>query len=141
MRKATLFGVTLVCLSVVLAGVYAKPMITSALGLAARQACSLELAAGIPLSLARETYIDRHIRPLGPYVSIQIDASADSARASLFNLISANATHRNGFGCVLDHGLGLVELESYAIAASSKTAINHRAKSVGFDADVIIGFA
>lgn len=137
LRKPLLTSLALVGICVVIAAVYLKPTVTSAVGLAARQACSLHFAAGIPLSLARKTYIDRHIRPLGPYVSISIDTSDNSTRASLLSLMSATAVYRDGYGCVLDHGLNIVELEPYAISRIQNRTINQQARREDFDANAL----
>lgn len=112
---------------------YLHPMIASALGLAARQACSLHFSAGLPPSLARETYINRHIRPVGPYVSITLDETGKFARASLLRLLSATARYRDGYGCVLDLGRDITPLTPYPPLATADVPVDLQAKSAGFD--------
>lgn len=113
------------------------PMVSSALGLAARQACSLHFSAGLPLTDAKPTYIDRHIRPLGPYVSIKTESDDQSATASFFSVFSATATHRSGYGCVLSLGQQASTITPYSRSEVVEIPLNVRAKSESFDTDAL----
>ncbi len=130
---ALLLGI--VALVLASATVYLKPVLASALGLAARQACSLHVGAGIPLALARETYIDRHIRPLGPYVSTHVDAN--HVRASLFNLLTVRAFHREGYGCVLAHGEDVLALKPYRVTPRRQSTLNQPERQAHFDVSAL----
>ena len=112
-------------------------MAASAVGLAARQACSLHIGAGIALPLARATYIDRHVRPIGPYIVVTIDQTATAAHASLLGVASATAVHRDGYGCVLDHGLALTTLTPYPLPEAEAGEINQPEKSARFDSGAL----
>ncbi len=137
MKNLVRVSVLLFVLVVISALYYVKPILNSAVALAARQSCSLKFAAGIPLSLARDTYVDRHIRPLGPYVSIELNEAAESAHASLLGVISSTAIHQPGYGCVLHHGQDIVKLSPYELVASQPVPINERVANANFDVEAL----
>lgn len=110
-------------------------MIGSALGLAARQACSLHFGADFSLRMARDTYIDRHIRPIGRFVSIELDATGRSARAAFLSAFSASAVYRDGYGCVLEHGEHIAALVPYLEGEIREEAVNVEVRNEYFDVE------
>ena len=129
----------IVCLGLLFgsAAYYLNPMIASAVSLAARQACSLYFSAGLPVNLARETYINGHVRPVGPYLDIEFNGIDRTVQASLFGLYTAHAAYFEGNGCVLDHGQPIVQINTRVKNSIQHVPINRETRSAKFDTDAL----
>ena len=82
---------------------------------------------------ARETYINRHIRPIGPYVAIEIDLDGEQASASFLSIYESRAHYRDGYGCVLDHGQPPVKLDPRPLEESTPIDLNIDQQQLYFD--------
>ena len=123
-QRKYIFGSALATVLILSTSYYVQPILSSAVNLAARQGCSLYFAAGLTLPLARETYIHRHVRPIGPYIVFAIDETKQTVRASLLGALTANAQHRDGYGCVLDHGEAFTPLTPLQREQTRKMPLN-----------------
>jgi CubicO group peptidase (beta-lactamase class C family) len=83
-----------------------------AVGISAKQLCTLVYVCGFEPERARQLYINRVISPLDRYIKIQFDSERKHVRASLFGIWSATAAYREGIGCTLLPKSGAKELSS-----------------------------
>lgn len=87
-----------------------------AVGLAAKQLCSLVYVCGLEPGLARSLYIDKLVSPLNIPLAVDYDSSLRRVTVTSFGIWSATAEMREGLGCTLiahlddDPALPAVEL-------------------------------
>ncbi len=72
-----------------------------AVGITAKQLCTLVYICGFKPEKAKELYIDRVISPLDRFIKIQFNCNHKRVDASIFGLWSATAEYREGIGCAL----------------------------------------
>jgi CubicO group peptidase (beta-lactamase class C family) len=73
----------------------------NAIGLAAKQLCSLVFVSGFEPGLAKSLYIDPVLAPFNLDLAINYDTSSRQVTVSIFDSWSATARMREGLGCTL----------------------------------------
>ena len=137
MTKARVLVALLVIVVLFACVMKVRPLLSvasSATALAAQQACSLHLAAGLPLEWAVTTYVNPQVQPLSDYLEVAVDqrAGSNSVRASLKGWLQAEAVHRQGFGCSLLHGQPLVDVPSRVRVSAPTVRLARRVRLDGF---------
>lgn len=134
-RKLRSFSLGVLFIALISIATYYYTPMQSAVSQAARQACSLKFVSDIPLEDARRLYIDDHIWPAGPFVSISINEEEKSAEAHFLHLISTKANYYDGYGAIIDYDEDRVPLTPYQTGKDSIEPINKELRNNTFNVD------